>query len=58
MAKKETKALMRRRKGWIGFVRAYPEWVKSHNFEDLVWDEKSKCKSTTTDVMGKEIQKW
>lgn len=58
MPKKETKALMRRRKGWIGFVRDYNKWVQSHNYEDVEWDKKSKAKSTTKDVMGKEIQVW
>jgi hypothetical protein len=30
------KALMRRRKGWIGFVHGYSDWVKA--CERGVWD--------------------
>jgi len=55
---KENKALLRRRKGWIGFVRDYSKWVASHNYENVKWDKQSKAKSVTKDIMGKEIQKW
>lgn len=55
---KETKALMRRRKGWIGFVHDYNKWLASDGYENVEWDKKSRAKSITKDVMGKEIQKW
>lgn len=55
---KENRPLMRNRKGWIGFVRDYSKWVASDGYEKIEWDEKSKAKSVTKDVMGKEIQKW
>ena len=58
MAKKETKALMRRRKGWIGFVHGYADYVKNVDWDSIEWDKKTKAKSVEKDAMGKEIQKW
>ena len=51
--------LMRRQKGWIGFVRSYKKYINSGGYENVEWGEGSlKPKSVSKDVMGKEIQKW
>ena len=55
---KENKALMRRRKGWIGFVHGYADYVKNVDWDSIKWDKKTKAKSVEKDAMGKEIQKW
>ena len=57
---KANKPLMRRQKGWIGFVRAYKNYIENGSYDDMDWKSggTKKPKSVTKDVMGKEIQKW
>jgi hypothetical protein len=56
---KANKPLMRRQKGWIGFVRSYKKYVEEGNYDNINWGEgTSKPKSEERDVMGKIIQKW
>lgn len=59
---KENKAVLRRRKGWKGFVWGYPEWqkkvVETGLWDNMDWTNGKKPKEVTHDKMGKEIQKW
>ena len=56
---KENKALMRRTKGWIGFVRSYNNYIKNGSYDVMDWGSGTKKpKSVTIDKMGKETQKW
>jgi hypothetical protein len=57
--KPQTKGLMRRRKGWIGFVRSYNNYIKNGSYDDLKWDSKlAKASSVTVDEMGKITYKF
>ena len=48
-----------KRKGWYGFVHGYKDFLKNApEWDEIKWDEKSKCKEETRDTMGKIIQKW
>jgi hypothetical protein len=48
---------MRKQKGWIGYVRS--DYINNENHDKVDWNGGTKKpKSTETDVMGKEIQKW
>ena len=55
---KENKAQLRRRKGWIGFVHGYADYVKNVDWDSIKWDKKTKAKEETRDSMGRLIQKW
>ena len=56
---KENKPLMRNRKGWVGFVRSYRDYIKNGSYDDMKWGEGTKKpKSRTKDEMGKEIIKF
>jgi hypothetical protein len=56
---KENRALMRRTKGWTGFVRSYSNYIKNGAYDDMAWGTGTKkAKSITKDIMGKEVQKW
>jgi hypothetical protein len=36
---KDKRPLMRNRKGWIGFVHGYKDWLKSDGYEGVKWNE-------------------
>lgn len=36
---KNKKPLMRRRKGWPGFVHGYNDWLKSKGYENVKWNK-------------------
>ena len=56
---KENRALMRRTKGWTGFVRSYNNYIKNGSYDKMNWGTGSKkAKSVTKDKMGREIQIW
>jgi hypothetical protein len=55
---KENKPLMRRQKGWIGFVRHYKNYIENGSYDDMDWSNGAKPKEETRDKMGKIIQKW
>ena len=59
--KPQTKGLMRRRKGWIGFVRGYKKYIKDSNYDCINWDSNT-CRETvkevTQDAMGKITYKF
>jgi hypothetical protein len=57
---KENRPLMRRQKGWIGFVRSYKKYVEEGSYDDMDWNTggTTKPKSVERDKMGKIIQKW
>jgi len=56
---KENKALMRRTKGWKGYVRSYNNYIENGSYDVMDWGTGTqKPKSVTKDKMGKEIQKW
>lgn len=57
----QTKGLMRRRKGWIGFVQGYSAWVKACDngaWDNIKWGGKTGVKEVTKDVMGKTTYKF
>ena len=54
-SKPQTKALMRRRKGWVGFVRDYKKFTDTVDWDKIDWGTGSKApKSVKTDAMGKK----
>jgi hypothetical protein len=56
---KENKALMRRTKGWKGWVMSYNNYIENGSYDDMDWGKGSmEPKSIIKDKMGKEIQKW
>ena len=56
---KENRPLLRRQKGWKGFVQSYNNYVDNGSYDDMNWGKGTKPpKSVTYDKMGKEIQKW
>ena len=56
---KENRSLMRRQKGWKGFVRSYKNYVENGHYDEVKWGEGTKKpKSVTKDIMGKEVQVW
>ena len=58
-ANKPQKALMRRQKGWIGFVRSYKNYIENGGYDDVRWGKGTKDpKEVTTDAMGKTIYKF
>ena len=57
--KQGNKALMRRQKGWIGFVRSYKNYIEHGNYDNMKWDTKmAKASSVTVDEMGKITYKF
>ena len=59
MGLSDNKPLMRRQKGWIGFVRSYNKYINSGGYEKIKWGVGTlKPKEITKDSMGKEVQKW
>lgn len=60
-SKPQTKALMRRRKGWIGFVQGYTDWVKACDkgaWDDIKWGNGQGTKGKEITAMGKTIYKF
>jgi hypothetical protein len=56
---KENRALMRRTKGWKGFVRSYNNYITNGSYDKVTWGNGSKkAKSIVKNVMGKEVQTW
>ena len=55
---KENRAVLRRRKGWFGFVHGYADYVKNVDWDSIKWDKKTKAKEETRDKMGRIVQKW
>jgi len=56
---KENRPLMRRQKGWIGFVRSYKKYIEEGSYDEVDWGKRTKePKSEERDKMGKIIQKW
>ena len=52
---------MRRRKGWIGFVRGYKKYIKDSNYDKINWDSntcRESVKEVTQDAMGKITYKF
>lgn len=59
MIKDRNKTPMYRKKGWIGFVRSYKNYVENGNYDQIKWGDRTKePKEIIKDVMGKEIQIW
>ena len=55
---KENRPMMRRTKGWIGYVRSFNEYCDNGNYDDIDWSDKPETKSVVTDHMGKKIYKF
>ena len=56
---KENKPLLRRQKGWPGFVRSYKNYIENGFYDEVKWGKRTKePKEETKDVMGKIIQRW
>ena len=56
---KENKPLLRRQKGWPGFVHGYKKFIETVDWDSIKWGERTKNpKSEEKDSMGKIIQKW
>jgi len=56
---KENRPLLRRTKGWKGFVRSYNNYIKNGSYDNMKWGKGSQePKEITKDKMGKIIQKW
>jgi hypothetical protein len=50
--KRNQKPLLRRRKGWPGFVHGYNDWLASDGYENVKWNKdpkKSGAKTVTKD---------
>jgi hypothetical protein len=57
--KPQTKGLMRRSKGWIGFVRSYNNYIENGSYDKMTWGRGTKSpKDVSTDAMGKTIYKF
>jgi hypothetical protein len=58
--KPQTKGLLRRRKGWIGFVRGYKKYIEDSNYDDITWCSNGRgvAKKVTEDAMGKITYKF
>ena len=55
---KENRPLMRRQKGWIGYVRSYKKYVDEGHYDDVTWGKRTKePEYEIRDKMGKIIQK-
>lgn len=56
---KENKPLLRRMKGWTGFVRSYNNYIENGSYDTMEWGKGTKKpKTIETDKMGKVIMKW
>ncbi len=56
---KENRPLLRRQKGWTGYVRSYRNYIENGSYDMMKWGEgTSKPKSVEVTPMGKIIQKW
>ena len=56
---KENKALLRRQKGWKGFVQSYNNYCDNGSYDDMKWGKGTlKPKSVTKDEMGKITYKF
>jgi hypothetical protein len=56
---KENKALLRRNKGWKGFVHSYKNYIENGSYDDMKWGKGTKEPvSIETTKMGKVIIKW
>lgn len=49
--KRSQKPLLRRRKGWPGFVHGYKDWLASDGYEQVNWNKDPK------DSGAKEVEK-
>lgn len=55
----ENKPLMRRQKGWIGFVRSYKNYIENGTYDQVKWGTGTKAPaSVEVDKMGKKIYKF
>ena len=53
------KPLLRRQKGWYGFVHNYPNYVKNVDWDKIEWGKGTeKPKSVEVDAMGKQTIKF
>ena len=52
---KENRPLLRRQKGWPGFVRSYKNYIENGHYDEVKWgkEKDSGAKSIERDVMGK-----
>lgn len=56
---KETKPLLRRQKGWPGFVRSYRNYIENGSYDQVKWGKRTKePKSVEKTPMGKIIYKF
>jgi len=56
---KENKPLLRRQKGWPGFVRSYKNYIENGHYDEVEWGDRTlEPKEVTVDKMGKKIYKW
>jgi hypothetical protein len=55
---KENRPLLRRQKGWPGFVHGYKKFIETVDWESIDWTNGEKPKEESRDKMGKIIQKW
>lgn len=59
MDQRDKKPLMRRQKGWIGFVRSYKKYIESGNYDEIKWGEGTvKPKDVEVDHMGKKTYRF
>ena len=58
MGMSDQKPILRRQKGWKGFVQSYNKYVDEGSYDDIDWTKKAKPKSETKDIMGKTIIKF
>jgi hypothetical protein len=42
MDQKDKRPTLRKRKGWIGFVWGYNDWLKSDGYENTEWNKNPK----------------
>ena len=56
---KENRPLLRRQKGWFGFVHSYNNYIENGSYDSVKWGKGTKKpKEVTKDKMGKVIYKW
>lgn len=59
MALSDNNPVLRRQKGWKGFVRSYNNYIKNGSYDNVKWGKGTiKPKERTKDIMGKEIIKY
>lgn len=53
-SKPQTKPMLRRQKGWRGFVHSYNNYIENGSYDEVEWNGGTKApKSVKKDSMGK-----